>query len=224
MRDFFIQNGAVITAALAIVECIITVLLFADAAKKKSIPVLLMALITLGLTIDAGVMALGSVIPEGILPVCSRIRFVAHGLLVPLNLALCGYALRWEGTKKLAVVWVITAIICVLGAASGFARVLELREFAGIVRHAAGDSTPVWADKINRLLSFGTVLPLIAAGVAVIVKEKNPWLFLSGLLMFVFAALGPATGNTDLIFLISMFGEVLMAACFFIYAKTALRE
>ena len=36
--------------------------------------------------------------------------------------------------------------------------------------------------------------------------------------MFAFSALGPATGNFDLIFFISMFGEVCMALCFLLYA------
>lgn len=90
-----------------------------------------------------------------------------------------------------------------------------------MLRHVAGDATPVWADKINRVLSFGTVLPLIAAGAVVIKRKKNPTMFLAGLLMFVFTALGPATGNADLIFLISMIGELLMAFFFYLYAKTA---
>lgn len=220
MREFFIANGALLASVIAVAELILTVLLFVLYAKKRKTAILLTALVTLGLTFDAAVMALGTVIPEGLLPVLSRIRFVSHGLLVPLNIALCGYALRWEGTKKMTVLWVITAVICVLGAASGFGRVLELREFAGMLRHVASDATPVWADKINRMLSFGTVLPLIAAGVAVIIREKNPCIFLGGLLMFVFAALGPATGNTDLIFLISMIGELLMAVFFLLFALT----
>lgn len=36
--------------------------------------------------------------------------------------------------------------------------------------------------------------------------------------MFAFSALGPATGNFDLIFFIGMFGEVCMALCFLLYA------
>ncbi|MBR2284838.1 MAG: hypothetical protein IJ874_10555 [Ruminococcus sp.] len=224
MRDFFITNGAVIASVIAAAELLLTAALFAAFAKKQQPAILLAALIALGLTFDAAVMALGRVISPDILPVLSRIRFVSHGLLVPLNIAVCGYALRWEHTKKMTVIWVITAIVCLLGAASGFARVLELRDFAGMLRHVAGDSTPLWADKINRVLSFGTVLPLIAAGVAVIIREKNPSIFLAGLLMFVFAAVGPATGNADLIFLISMIGELLMAVFFLCFALTAYRS
>jgi len=43
--------------------------------------------------------------------------------------------------------------------------------------------------------------------------------FLAGFLMFAFSALGPATGNFDLIFYISMFGEICMALFFLLYAK-----
>jgi hypothetical protein len=37
--------------------------------------------------------------------------------------------------------------------------------------------------------------------------------------MFAFSALGPATGNTDLIFFISMFGEILMVLFLYLYAR-----
>ena len=35
--------------------------------------------------------------------------------------------------------------------------------------------------------------------------------------MFVFAALGPATGNMDLLFVISMFGELFMILFYYLY-------
>lgn len=38
--------------------------------------------------------------------------------------------------------------------------------------------------------------------------------------MFFFSALGPATGNTDILFLISIFGEVLMILFLILYAVT----
>ena len=69
------------------------------------------------------------------------------------------------------------------------------------------------------MLSYGAVVPLILAGVVVWIKQKTPLLFLSGFLMFAFSALGPATGNFELIFYISMFGEVCMALCFLLYAR-----
>ena len=223
MRDFLIANAVPVIAGIAVLELILTVLLAVCFGKKKSVTVLLMALIALGLTFDAAVMALGSVMPEGLLSVLSRVRFIGHGILIPLNIALCGCVLDWQGTKKQTVLWIITAVVCVLGAASGIARQTELRELGGIVRYASAGA-PLWAEKINRVLSFGTVLPLLAAGIGVIIKKKNPCIFLAAFLMFVFSALGPATGNADLIFLISMFGELLMVLFFLLHAKTAVRD
>ena len=54
------------------------------------------------------------------------------------------------------------------------------------------------------MLSYGTVVPLILVGIYVWIRQKTPALFLSGFLMFFFSAVGPATGNFDLIFFISM--------------------
>lgn len=220
MRDILITYCAPIITVIAVLELLLTVILFADFAKKKSPAVLLMALIALGLTFDAAVMALGSVLSGSLLEILSRVRFVGHGLLIPLNIALCGYMLDWEGTKKQTVLWILTLAVCVLGAVSGFARQIEPRELGGILRYASAGA-PVWAEKINRVLSFGTVLPLLAAGIGVIVRRKNPCIFLAAFLMFAFSALGPATGNADLIFLISMFGELLMVLFFLIHEKAA---
>ena len=60
-------------------------------------------------------------------------------------------------------------------------------------------------------------MPLILAGLWIWIKRKRPSLFLAGFLMFAFSALGPATGNTDLIFLIGMFGEVFMVFFFLLF-------
>ena len=69
------------------------------------------------------------------------------------------------------------------------------------------------------LLAFGTIIPVILAGVAAWIKQKTPLLLLAGVLMFAFAALGPATGNLDLNFLITMFGEVFLVLFFLLYAR-----
>lgn len=63
------------------------------------------------------------------------------------------------------------------------------------------------------------MIPLNIVGIAVWIRQKTPLLFLSGFLMFAFSALGPASGNFDLIFFISMFGEVCMVLCLLLYAR-----
>lgn len=218
MRDFLINFCPVIIAAIAVSEAVLTVLLFMIYVKKQQSIALIMAIVGAGLLFDAFVMGLGAFMPEGILRVLNRVRYVSHGLLIPMNIAICGYGMRWFDIK-LKIVWSITAVLCILGCVAGSCRVLELRDFAGIIRYVAADTTPVWADKINRIISYGTVIPIILVGIYVWIKERTPTFFLAGALMFVFAMLGPITGNIDLIFLISMFGEVLMLLFFYLYAK-----
>ena len=219
MRDFFLQNGAAVTAVIAGCELLLTLALAVLFVIKKRIPIMLTVLIAAGLTFDAIVMLLGNSVPEGTLFLLSRIRFFSHGLLLPLCVTVSGLALR-PGRAATAVLWSVTALLCVLGAASGAARVLELRDFAGLLRCTSAYASPVWAEKINRFLSVGTVLTMIAAGAAVLIREKNGFLLLGGLLMLAFSALAPAIGFADVLFLVSMIGELLMTVCFLLHGLT----
>ena len=221
MRSFLINHGDLVTFGIVLAEMLLVLILLYDAIRKKKLPVSLMLLIGLGLMLDAGIIAAGYMIPNDLIGIFGKVRFVAHGLLLPLNLAICGYALKWDYTIILKIVWALTLLACCGGAFAGFSRTLELRDFAGVLRHAAADNSPEWAETVNRILSFGTVLPIIAAGAVVLFRDKNPWFFLAGASMFGFALAGPISGNTDLIFLISMFGELLMLFFFMIYEKTA---
>lgn len=148
----------------------------------------------------------------------SQIRFVSHGALIPLIFPICAYALDLKKVW-LKVVWIFTGVLVVLGIAEGFAVELVVKDAANIIRYASGDGTPAWAEAVSGVLSYGTVIPLMIVGIIVWVKQKTPKLFLSGFLMFLFSALGPATGNFDLIFFISMFGEALMTLFFYLYAE-----
>ncbi len=216
MRTLLLSICKPAIMVIALVELVMTIVLFKKYAKDKKPIALCMALITVGLLIDASVIALGGFIDVTKFALLSRCRFIAHGALIPLLFPICGYSLK-ANNKVMKVVWVFTAVIMVAGLAEALASVLEVKEMAGVMRYVAGDATPVWAEKISRLLSFGTVIPLMICGVIVWIKQKNPNIFLSGFLMFAFSALGPATGNADLIFFISMFGEALMILFFILY-------
>ena len=148
-------------------------------------------------------------LPQSTLSEISPIRFIAHGLLIPLLFPICAYALNFR-KLPMVLVWMFT--------------VLVPETIANVTRMKAGEGTPKWAEAISRVLSFGTVIPMMIVGVIVWIKEKTPHLFLSGLLMFVFSALGPATGNADLIFFISMFGELLMVLFLYLYARAKTRR
>ena len=101
---------------------------------------------------------------------------------------------------------------------------LEMKSLGTVLRHVSAETSPAWAEAISSMLSFGTVIPSMIVGVIIWIKQKNPFLFLSGLLMFAFSALGPATGNFDLIFFISMIGEVFMVLFYYVFAQVFIKK
>ena len=219
MREFLLHSCPMMLWVIAALESLIVILALRGWRGEKKPLYLLTALVSFGLFYDALILALGGVMKEGaLLLALSRLRFVFHGALIPLLFAICAYALDLNRTWK-TIVWVFTGILIVLGVAEGFATDLSVQQAAGVLRCTSGEGTPGWAKAVSSVLSYGAVIPLIVAGVFVWIKQKTPALFLAGFLMFAFSALGPATGNFDLIFLISMFGEVCMALFFLIYAK-----
>ncbi|MBR0040778.1 MAG: hypothetical protein IJP64_05305 [Oscillospiraceae bacterium] len=219
MREFLLRICPVALWVIAAIELVIMLAAAKGSDKGKKPLHLLTALVCFGLFYDALIIALGSLLGEGALFMfLSRLRFVFHGALIPLLFAICAYALNFNKTWK-TIVWIFTGLLIVLGIAEGFATELSVQRVAEVLRCKSGDGTPAWATAVSSILSYGTVVPLIIAGVVVWIKQKTPALFLAGFLMFAFSALGPATGNFDLIFFISMFGEVCMALFFLIYAK-----
>ena len=219
MREVLLACCPVLVWVITALQGLFMLLAFRGWKRTKKPLYLLTALVVLGLFYDALILSLGTVMSGGpLLTVLSRMRYVAHGALIPLLFPICACALDFNKLWK-TIVWIFTGILIVAGIAEGFAVELDLREVAGLVRYASGDGTPDWAQAVSGVLSYGAVVPLIIAGIFVWIKQKTPLLFLSGFLMFVFSALGPATGNFDLIFFISMFGEVCMALCFLLYSK-----
>lgn len=183
--------------------------------KTKNLIFLLSGMICVGLTYDALVLALGSFLTEGTaLLALSRMRYVFHGGLIPLIFAICAYALNFKKVWKI-VAWVFTGVLIVLGIADGCIREIGVQTVAGVCRYASV-SAPAWAEIVNSLLTFGTVIPMMIAGVVVWIKQKTPHLFLSAFLMFLFSGLGAAC--LELMFYISMYGELLMALFLYFYA------
>lgn len=200
---------------ISAVELFFTVLLFSRYIKTKNLIFLLSGMICVGLTYDALVLALGSFLTEGTaLLALSRMRYVFHGGLIPLIFAICAYALNFKKVWKIAA-WVFTGVLIVLGIADGCIREIGVQTVAGVCRYASV-SAPAWAEIVNSLLTFGTVIPMMIAGVVVWIKQKTPHLFLSAFLMFLFSGLGAAC--LELMFYISMYGELLMALFLYFYA------
>lgn len=215
MRDVLIAICPYAIWGIVAAELLIAFLLL---RLKKQPAAICTLLVTLGLILDAAIIGLGSVLQETVLAAISPARFIAHGFLIPLIFPICGYALDLK-KPAMTVIWALTGLLMIAGVAEGIATVLEPKSIAGVVRFASSAQTPAWADAISRILSFGTVIPMMIVGIIVWIRKKTPYLFLSGLLMFVFSALGPATGNSDLIFFISMFGEVLMVLFLYLFCK-----
>ena len=215
MRDFLFASCPVMLWVITAIEIFFTFLLFSRYLRSRNLIFLLSGLICVGLTYDALILALGSIMTEGsLLMGLSRMRYVLHGGLIPLIFLICAYALNFKGFWK-AAAWLFTGILMVLGIADGCIRVIGVQTVAGICRYASV-SAPAWAEIVNSLLTFGTVIPMMAAGVVVWVKQKTPHLFLSAFLMFAFSGLGAAC--LELMFYISMYGELLMALFLYFYA------
>ena len=219
MRDLLIENCSLVIWIIVAIEAILGVSLAAAYKKDRRPIIICMILVDFGLLVDALLINLGGFFDGGLPEPISRLRFILHGTLIPLLFPICGYALKLK-RKVMSVIWALTAVVMVLGLAEGMSITLELIQIGDVVRHNSADSSPAWAETIRSFLSFGTVIPLIIVGIAVWIKQKTPTLFLSGFLMFAFAALGPATGNFDLLFVITMIGEVLMVLFFMLYIRS----
>lgn len=219
MRDLLIENCSLVIWIIVAIEAILGVSLAAAYKKDKRPVIICMILVDFGLLVDALLINLGGFFDGGLPEPVSRLRFILHGMLIPLLFPICGYSLKLK-RKVMSVIWALTAVVMVLGLAEGMSITLELIQLGDVVRHNSADSSPAWAETIRSFLSFGTVIPLIIVGIAVWIKQKTPTLFLSGFLMFIFAALGPATGNFDLLFVITMIGEVLMILFFMLYVRS----
>jgi len=215
MLELLYASCPVMLWVITVIEVVFTVLLLTRFTKTGNMIFLLSGLICVGLSYDALALALGSFMTEGpVLLAISRLRYVFHGGLIPLIFAICAYALNFKGFWK-AAAWVLTGVLIVLGIADGCIRVIGPAHVAGIWRYVSV-SAPAWAEIVNSLLTFGTVIPMMIAGIAVWVKQKTPHLFLSAFLMFAFSGLGAAC--LELMFYISMYGELLMALFLYFYA------
>lgn len=220
---------AIMPAALwviAIVELGLTIVLFRMySGKKRDKMPLLIGCVAFGLFYDALILALGTIMPEGgLLKSLSQLRYVFHCLLIPLTFPICAMSLKMK-PKVMKIVWLITLIIMLCGAVAGFFVQTEAREVGGVMRYADNGMTAGIVNLVQDFLNYVPVFLLIGVGVAVLVKQKTPHLFLSGLFMFAFTMLGIFLGKSpdgdktkSLMFFISMFGELFMTAFLLLYA------
>ena len=130
MRDFLLTICPYAIWGIAAAELLIAIMLL---RLKKSPIVICSVLVTFGLILDAAIIGLGAFLPESVLAAISPVRFVAHGILIPLLFPICGYALKLKKPVMVGV-WVFTVLLMIAGAAEGIATVLEPKKIAGVVR------------------------------------------------------------------------------------------
>ncbi|MBR0138036.1 MAG: hypothetical protein IJM15_06460 [Erysipelotrichaceae bacterium] len=222
MRELLIKSMKPVLCIMTVLDAFFIVRMFKEYSKnKKNIMPLLAGIICIGLFYDSLVLSMGGFVGFGsLLQHLSQFRYVLHYVLIPLLFPLCAYAL----TKKksvITVVWALTAIIMVIGAAAGFLVVTEPVAF-GVRRYAQAPETPAWVNTLMNLLNTVPDFLIIGIGVYLMIKKENPNLFLAGFLMLVFTLIGiffgkdpSGDGSKSLMFYISMFGESLMV--FFLY-------
>lgn len=212
---------------IAALESVLTVLFFRQyGAKKRDKMPLLMGFVAFGLFYDALILALGTVLREGgLLAALSQLRYVFHLLLIPLTFPICAMALKLK-PNIMKIVWLVTLGVMLLGAVCGFFVHTEAREVGGVMRYAENGTTGGFVSLVQDLSNYVPVFLIIGVGIAVLLKQKSPHLFLSGFLMLAFTLLGIFLGRSpdgdkakSLMFFISMFGELFMALFFLMYAR-----
>jgi hypothetical protein len=220
MHEFFVNSDAVISLIFAILDLLMCAFLIYRGIKRKQIYVFEMALVAFGLFYDAFICALSGFLPLDVIKGStfksfSQMRFVLHGALIPLLFPICGYAVNFK-KKAMDIVYIITALFIILGVIEGMMTKLTLVTVGPITRYAMDkEATAKWVHGISSFITVFPIIPLVVAGVYVWIKRKTPFLFLSGFLMFLFAAVGAAT--KELNFMVSMIGEILMTLFFILY-------
>jgi len=215
MRNFLLNYCPYLIFLIVICEAILLYCFIKDYQSNKKEMSFYLILLTAGLLYDASILALGFFLKEGtILKTLSYFRYIFHSLLIPLLLLICGEALNLDSNKK-KLIRIITFILMLIGLIASLIMKIEPSYFAGITRYVSSDTNPKWAEKFRSVSNVALIIPVIVIGL----MKKKYYFFLAGFLMFFFSALAPITGNFDLIFFISMIGELLMILFFYLHLK-----
>jgi len=220
MRQIILSTMA---PALWFMTCFDAISIFAMFRKRSRSPIpVLTGILCLGLFYDSLILSLGAFLPfSSLLKFLSQFRYILHCVLIPLLFPICGYSLKLD-RKVMKVIWVVTVIIMAVGLYAGISIVTEERTVGAIRRYAQSDLTPKFADTVVSMLDVVPVFFMIGIGIYLIIRKKNPHMFLAGGFMLLFTMLGiflgkdPSGDKTQsLMFYISMYGEALMV--YFLY-------
>ena len=114
MREFLMMICPYAIWGIVAGEVVIAALLFSLSGRKKSKVARWSGILTLGLILDAAIIGLGSILTPEALETVSPVRFIAHGLLIPLLFPIMGYSLNFK-KFLMFIVWSFTLVLMVLG-------------------------------------------------------------------------------------------------------------
>ena len=215
MREYFIDIPTIIIGI--IIYIIIFILTILEYLIKKELILIFFLAEIIGLIYDGTIILLGFSMSDNVLLFFNKLRFILHGFLVPLLILFSGYALNLEGRKKLYNS-IVSLLLSIIGIIVGIVTKLEIVNSI-LKRCTFSRDESKFVKIIFSLMNIGCVIYMIVAGIILYVKRRDYLFFLSGFCMFIFSAIGPATGNSDLNYLLSMYGEVLMIIFLYLFFK-----
>ncbi len=217
MRNLIILSMPFVLVIMTVLDAFFIARMFKQYKKlNKSLIPLLVGILCIGLFYDSLILSLGAFLKYGtIFKILSQLRYILHATMIPLLLPICCYT--FGNSRYIKPVWIITALIIVLGFAAGVSTSIEPRTVGAISRYAVSDTNPGWVDTVDQVLDIAPVFLMMGLGIVIWKKKKNPNLFWAGFFMFLFTMLGIFLGKDpggdktqSLMFYISMFGESLM--------------
>ena len=146
------------------------------------------------------------------------LRYILHAILVPFFFLFFVYTLEFT-ELKLFINLTITLLFMILGLVASINIKLKIEEFGNIKRCAMHEDTPGWVNFIFNFLNIGSVIYMLIAGIILLKIKKDFFYLLSGFFMLVFSVIGPVSGNLDLTFIFSVYGEILMVIFLFVFFK-----
>jgi len=226
MRQILIDTMPVVLMIMAILEIISVVAMFRQYKKSDGDHVpLLTGIICIGLFYDALILAFGSFMPFGsLLKNLSQLRYILHFALIQLLFPLCFYALT-ENKTVIRIVWILTIVLMASGLFASMNLVTEPIAL-GVNRYAQAAETPGWVNGLIQALNIVPDFFIIGVGIYLMIKKKNPYMFLAGFSMLAFTMIGIFLGKDpsgdkklSLMFYISMYGEAAMVYFLYRYMK-----
>ncbi|MBQ1827221.1 MAG: hypothetical protein II126_04540 [Erysipelotrichaceae bacterium] len=226
MRDFLIRTMTLVLCAMTVFDAGSIFMMFRQYRESgKSVVPLLTGVICIGLFYDSLILALGGFMDFGnLLKTLSQLRYILHFVLIPLLFPLCAYALT-NNRKIINGIWVLTAMLMAVGAVAGVKMITEPIAL-GVNRYAQAAETAGWVNGLIQMLNIVPDFVIIGIGIYLMIRKKNPHLFLSGFMMLAFTMIGIFLGkdpsgdkSKSLMFYISMYGESLMVYFLYRYMK-----